>query len=432
MNRILIYNDDEDFELSGDFLTNLLQEEDDDLPHLPPVTTQLVQIFSNKWVYPPAPPRFSNPPAFSAGTLKATPLQSDGGTELTKEASQSCSRQLSVSLPPTPTAAVTEKHTSRTDVTKVEELGMSTSSESVVSRSCSRRSAFPLCLPEFSTSSGHSDSGEAKAAEDFSVMRASEASEAEQEVNDEISIVTDASSDVLPEALPSRVESPEASCSRGSGQSILEEGDVVLTELTTWPFAQFTEPLEMPRGTRSESLLTAIEVGLDQEGVDVKALAGCDSNKKLDLPPEASGFDVGAADAVATNVDVLDHQAAEKSQEAKAHSSEHQSSGSFNLPQMSNLDYTQTDSEQGAEPNVEAGHEPQRSQEGTGMVVQATVRHVTAELDVEEGQVELFDNPPRCGRDFLLNFERETKVHLEGLHQNGFALCPLLSRHVYS
>ncbi|KAL1471918.1 hypothetical protein MTO96_023391 [Rhipicephalus appendiculatus] len=295
---------------------------------------------------------FFNAPPLSAGTLKAAPLQSDDGTELTKEASQSCSRQLSVSLPPTPTAAVTEKHTSRTDVTKVEELGMSTSSESVVSRSCSRRSAFPLCLPEFSTSSGHSDSGEAKAAEDFSVMRASEASEAEQEVNDEISIVTDASSDVLPEALPSRVESPEASCSRGSGQSILEEGDVVLTELTTVPFAQFTEPLEMPRDTCSDSLLTAIEVGLDQEGIDIKALA------------------------------------AENSQDAKAHSNEHQSSGSFNLPEMPNLDYTQTDSEQGAEPNVEAGHEPQRSQEGTGMVVQAPVKPVTAALDVEEGQVE--------------------------------------------
>ncbi|KAL1471919.1 hypothetical protein MTO96_023391 [Rhipicephalus appendiculatus] len=235
---------------------------------------------------------FFNAPPLSAGTLKAAPLQSDDGTELTKEASQSCSRQLSVSLPPTPTAAVTEKHTSRTDVTKVEELGMSTSSESVVSRSCSRRSAFPLCLPEFSTSSGHSDSGEAKAAEDFSVMRASEASEAEQEVNDEISIVTDASSDVLPEALPSRVESPEASCSRGSGQSILEEGDVVLTELTTVPFAQFTEPLEMPRDTCSDSLLTAIEVGLDQEGIDIKALVGCYSNDKLDLPPAASELDV--------------------------------------------------------------------------------------------------------------------------------------------
>ncbi|KAL1471899.1 hypothetical protein MTO96_023372 [Rhipicephalus appendiculatus] len=77
-----------------------------------------------------------------------------------------------------------------------------------------------------------------------------------------------------------------------------------------------------------------------------------------------------------------------KSQDAKAHSSEHQSSGSFNLPEMPNLDYTQTDSEQGAEPNVEAGHEPQRSQEGTGMVAQATVKPVTAAPDVEEGQVE--------------------------------------------
>ncbi|KAL1471933.1 hypothetical protein MTO96_023405 [Rhipicephalus appendiculatus] len=256
-----------------------------------------------------------------------------------------------------PTAAVTEKHTSRTDITKVEELGMSTSPQSVVSRSCSRRPAFPLCLPEFATSSGHADKGEAKAAEDYFVMSASEASEVEEEENDEIFIVTDASSDVLPEALPSRVGSPEDSYSRGSGESILEEGDVVLTELTTVPFAQFTEPLEMPRDTCSESLLTAIEVGLDQDKVDVKALGGCDSNEKLNLPPAASRFDVEAAAAVATNVDVLVHQTPE-SQNAKVHSSEHQSSGSFNLPEMPNLDYTQTDSEQGAEPNAEAGHEP--------------------------------------------------------------------------
>ncbi|KAL1471912.1 hypothetical protein MTO96_023386 [Rhipicephalus appendiculatus] len=331
---------------------------------------------------------FFNAPPLSVGTLKAASLQSDDGTELAKEASQSCSPQLSVSLPPTPTAAVTEKHTSRTDVTKVEELGMSTSSESFVSRSCSRRSAFPLCLPEFATSSGQADTGEAKPAEDFSVMSASDASEAEEEENDELSIVTDASSDVLPEALPSRVQSPEDSCSRDSGQSILEEGDVVLTEMTTVPFAHFTEPLEMPRDKCSESLLTAIEVALDQEVVGVQALGECDSNEKLNLHPAASGFDVEAAAAVATYVHVMDHQAAEKSQDTKAHSNEHQSSGSFNLPEMPNLDYTQTDSEQGAEHNVEADHEPQRSQEGTGMVVQATVRPVTAELDAEEGQVE--------------------------------------------
>ncbi|KAL1471903.1 hypothetical protein MTO96_023377 [Rhipicephalus appendiculatus] len=171
-------------------------------------------------------------------------------------------------------------------------------------------------------------------------------------------------------------------------KSILEEGDVVLTELTTVPCAQFTEPLEMPRDTRSESLLTAIEVALDQEGVGVKALAGCDSNEKLNLPPAVPGLDVEAAAAVATNMDVLDHRAAEKSQDAKAHSREHQSRGSLNLPEMPNLDYTQTDSEEGVEPNVEAGHEPQSSQEGTGMVVQATVKPVTAALDVEEGQVE--------------------------------------------
>ncbi|KAL1471898.1 hypothetical protein MTO96_023371 [Rhipicephalus appendiculatus] len=136
---------------------------------------------------------------------------------------------------------------------------MSTSSESVVSRSCSGRSAFCLCLLELSTSWGHADTGEARTAEDVIVMSASETSEAENEGNDKIFIVFDASSYVLPEALPSRVGSPEDSFSRSSGESILEEGNVVLTELTTVPFAQFTEPLEMPRDTRSESLLTAIE-----------------------------------------------------------------------------------------------------------------------------------------------------------------------------
>ncbi|KAL1471916.1 hypothetical protein MTO96_023390 [Rhipicephalus appendiculatus] len=301
---------------------------------------------------PQTPCRLSNAPPPSAGTVQATLEQSDGGTEQPDEASQSCSRQYSVSLHPMPTAAVTERHTSRTDVTKVEELVMSTSSESVVSRSCSRRSAFPLCFPEFATSSGHADTGEAKAAENFAVMTASEASGAEHEENDDISIVTDASSNVLPEALPNPVGSPEDSFSRSSGKTTLEECDMVPTEMTTVHFAQFTEPHEVPRDTCSESLLTTIEVGLDQEGVDIKALA-----------------------------------AAEKSQDAKAHSNEHQSSGSFNLPEKPNLDYTQNDSEQGAEPNVEAGHEPQRSTEGTGVVVEATVRPVTAALDVEEGQV---------------------------------------------
>uniref|UniRef100_A0A224Z8P1 Mediator of DNA damage checkpoint protein 1 n=1 Tax=Rhipicephalus zambeziensis TaxID=60191 RepID=A0A224Z8P1_9ACAR len=121
--------------------------------------------------------------------------------------------------------------------------------------------------------------------------------------------------------------------------------------------------------TCSESLLTAIEVALDQGGIDVKTLAGCDSNEKLNLPPAASEHGVGAAAAI--NVDVSDNQIAEKSQDSKAHSNDHQSSGSFHLPEMPNLDYTQTDSEQGTEPNMAAGHEPQRSQEGTGMVIQA-------------------------------------------------------------
>lgn len=123
--------------------------------------------------------------------------------------------------------------------------------------------------------------------------------------------------------------------------------------------------------TCSESLLTAIEVALDQEGVDIKALAGCDSNEKPDLPPVVSELDAAAVTAEASSVNALGNQAAEKSQDAKAHSSEHQSSGSFNLPEMPNLDYTQTDSSPGTEPYVGAGHEPQRSQEGAGTVVPA-------------------------------------------------------------
>ncbi|KAH8029850.1 hypothetical protein HPB51_004885 [Rhipicephalus microplus] len=109
----------------------------------------------------------------------------------------------------------------------------------------------------------------------------------------------------------------------------------------------------------------------DQEGVDIKTLAGSDTNEKLYLPSAASEHDVGAADAVATSVDVSDQQAAEKSQDSKTYRNEHQSSGSFNLPEMPNLDYTQTDSEQGTEPYMGAGHETERSQEGAGMVVQA-------------------------------------------------------------
>ncbi|XP_037530169.1 mediator of DNA damage checkpoint protein 1 isoform X2 [Rhipicephalus sanguineus] len=109
----------------------------------------------------------------------------------------------------------------------------------------------------------------------------------------------------------------------------------------------------------------------DQEGVDIKALAGCDSNEKQDLPPAASELDVAAVTAEMSSVNALENQAAEKSQDAKAHSSEHQSSGSFNLPEMPNLDYTQTDSSPGTEPYVGAGHEPQRSQEGAETVVPA-------------------------------------------------------------
>ncbi|KAL1429544.1 hypothetical protein MTO96_016171 [Rhipicephalus appendiculatus] len=99
---------------------------------------------------------------------------------------------------------------------------------------------------------------------------ASETSEAEQEEDDKIFIESDASSHELPEALPTRVESPEGSWSWSSGETILEEGDVVLTELTSVPSAQLTEPIAMPR----EPSLRPVTVAVDVEGRVEQLLLG--------------------------------------------------------------------------------------------------------------------------------------------------------------
>lgn len=48
----------------------------------------------------------------------------------------------------------------------------------------------------------------------------------------------------------------------------------MLTALTTTLFVQLTEALEMPWDRCSDSVLTVIQVALDQEGVDVKQLGG--------------------------------------------------------------------------------------------------------------------------------------------------------------
>lgn len=124
--------------------------------------------------------------------------------------------------------------------------------------------------------------------------------------------------------------------------------------------------------TCSESLLTAIEVALDQQGVDVKAFATCDNGTTPEVPARASGCDQAPETAVASNLDVSNDDTAVKSlPNAKAHSSEHQSSGSFNLPEMPSLDYTQTESSQGTELYTGPDHEPRRSQEGTGTALPA-------------------------------------------------------------
>ncbi|KAL1471931.1 hypothetical protein MTO96_023403 [Rhipicephalus appendiculatus] len=83
-----------------------------------------------------------------------------------------------------------------------------------------------LRLPAFATCKGHAVGGEARAAEESIVISASEASEVEQEEDDDTFIVSDASSDVLPEVLPTRVESPKDSWSRNCVATTLEQGDV--------------------------------------------------------------------------------------------------------------------------------------------------------------------------------------------------------------
>lgn len=82
--------------------------------------------------------------------------------------------------------------------------------------------------------------GEGRAAEELVVISASEASEDEQEEDDEISIVLDASSDVLVGMVPPDIERREDTRSRRCGETTFEEGDVPLTEWTSVPSAQFT------------------------------------------------------------------------------------------------------------------------------------------------------------------------------------------------
>ncbi|KAH6921850.1 hypothetical protein HPB50_005411 [Hyalomma asiaticum] len=110
----------------------------------------------------------------------------------------------------------------------------------------------------------------------------------------------------------------------------------------------------------------------DQQGVDIKAFAACDNGTTPEVPAQASGCDQAPETAVAPNLDVSNDDTAVKSlPDAKAHSSEHQSSGSFNLPEMPSLDYTETEGSQGTELYTGPDHEPRRSQEGTGTALPA-------------------------------------------------------------
>ncbi|KAL1471907.1 hypothetical protein MTO96_023381 [Rhipicephalus appendiculatus] len=110
------------------------------------------------------------------------------------------------------------------EVRVVEDVVTTPSSKSDAPWPCTGMSAMSLRLPPYATSEGHAARGEARAAEESIVISASEASEVEQEEGDETFIVPDASSDVLPEVLPTRVESPEDSWSRSCGETTLEQG----------------------------------------------------------------------------------------------------------------------------------------------------------------------------------------------------------------
>ncbi|KAH7974916.1 hypothetical protein HPB49_021445 [Dermacentor silvarum] len=115
--------------------------------------------------------------------------------------------------------------------------------------------------------------------------------------------------------------------------------------------------------TCSESLLTAIEVSKDQEGVDAEA---CDNADKPEPSAAAAGLDEETGAAVESKLEVSNKTASKSSQNAKTCNSEYQSSGSFTMPEMPMLDYTQTDSSQGTEPYAGADRDAQTNQEGAG------------------------------------------------------------------
>ncbi|XP_075525192.1 uncharacterized protein LOC142557326 isoform X2 [Dermacentor variabilis] len=115
--------------------------------------------------------------------------------------------------------------------------------------------------------------------------------------------------------------------------------------------------------TCSESLLTAIEVATDQKGVDAEV--GDNADEPEPSAPVA-GLDEVTGTAANSKLEISNDRTAAKSQNAKACSSEYQSSGSFTMPEMPNLDYTQTDSSQGTEPCAGADRDAQTNQEGAG------------------------------------------------------------------
>lgn len=262
----------------------------EDVPRLSSITTEPSggpAAFPKERAASQMPGGFSKEPAMSAEPVEATPLQGDDGTELADDVSQPCSEESSVTLPPMPALSVTESYATSTEVRVVDDVLTATTSESNASQPYSEESAMSLRLPAFATSKGHTIMGEARAAEEVIVISASEGSEdseVEQEDDDEIFIVSDASSDALPEVLPTRIESPEDSWSRSCGETTLQEGDVVLTELTSVPTTQLTEPLEMPR----ESSVGPVAAAFDVEEVHVeRSLPGytvCPSEEEGSLP----------------------------------------------------------------------------------------------------------------------------------------------------
>ncbi|KAL1471920.1 hypothetical protein MTO96_023392 [Rhipicephalus appendiculatus] len=210
---------------------------------------------------PQTPGGFKVEPAMTLRPAEATALQSGDGMELAEGASKSCSEDSSVALPPMPTLPVTERHTTRTAVRVVEDVVTTLSSTCDSSWPCTGRCGMSLRLPPYATSEGQAVRGEARAAEESIVISASEASEVEQAQDDEAFMVSDDSSDVLPEVLPTRVESPKDSWSRSCGETTLEQGDVALAELTSMPSEHLKEPLEMPREATVVPASAALDVG---------------------------------------------------------------------------------------------------------------------------------------------------------------------------